>query len=111
MLRRARTILGAVLPALRRTRNAALHREHAPLGATADFESTELREMPWMIRANLSRLVEQARCGSYSTFRFYSPDEFEEALSAFEIRVRATFDDPSAITAQNDHLLVLATRR
>ncbi len=64
-----------------------------------------------MIRANLSRLVEQARSGSYSTFRFYSPDEFEEALSAFEIRVRATFDDPSAITAQNDHLLVLATRR
>lgn len=108
-----RTIWGQLFPhfAERETRLYSKSTLRAALGAITDFESIELREMQWTIRTSLSRLLEQARSGGYSTFRFYSADEFEEALDTFEIRVRATFDDPAAITAQNDHLLVLATRR
>jgi SAM-dependent methyltransferase len=95
-------------------REMRLHTEgtlRAALGAITGFGPTELREMPWTIHTSLRRLLDQARRRGYSTFRFYSPGEFEEALGAFEAQVRATFDDPSAITVQNDHLLVLATRR
>ncbi len=108
-----RTIWGKFFPlfAERETRLYTESTLSVMLDATADFESIEVCQMRWTIRTSLSRLLEQARSGGYSTFRFYSEDEFEEALSAFENRVRATFDDPSAIIAQNDHLLVLATRR
>jgi ubiquinone/menaquinone biosynthesis C-methylase UbiE len=107
------TVWGRFFPhfAERETRLYTKRTLRVALGATADFESIELQEMQWTIRTSLSRLLAQARSGGYSTFRFYSPDEFEEALGAFETRVRATFDDLSTITAQNDHLLVLATRR
>ncbi|MFQ6047244.1 MAG: hypothetical protein ACE5PT_12965, partial [Gemmatimonadales bacterium] len=79
--------------------------------AASQFEAVELREIPWTMSATLlSRLLYHARSGCYSTFWFYSPEEFEEALAVFEAQVRANFDDPSAVTARNDHLLLLATR-
>ena len=108
-----RTIWGKFLPhfAERETRLYTESTLGVTLGAISDFESVELCQMRWTMSTSLSRLLEQARSGGYSTFRFYSADEFEEAISVFEDRVRATFDDPSAIIAQNDHLLVLATRR
>ncbi len=108
-----RTIWGQLFPhfAEREERLYTSSTLGAALGAITDFTSIELREMQWTIRTSLSRLLEQARSGGYSTFRFYSADEFEEALGTFEDRIRATFDDPTTITAQNDHVLVLATRR
>jgi hypothetical protein len=63
-----------------------------------------------MLRTSLPRLLDQARSGGYSTFRFYTPEELERALGAFKARVKASFDNLSTITAPNDHLLVLATR-
>lgn len=81
----------------------------AALDATIGFESPEVLEMRWMMHTSLPRLLDQARKGGYSTFQFYSSREFEEALGAFEIRVRARFDDPADITVPNDHLLVLVT--
>ena len=108
-----RTIWGQLFPhfAERETRLYAESTLRAALGTIPEFESIELCEMPWTICTSLTRLLEQARNGGYSTFRFYSPDEFEEALGTFESRVRSTFDDPTAIAAQNDHQLVLAVRR
>ncbi len=108
-----RTIWGRLFPhfAERETRLCTESRLRAVLGGISGFESIELREVRWTIRTSLSRLLQQARSGSYSTFRFYSAEELEEALVTFEMRVRATFDDPCAITAQNDHMLVLATHR
>jgi hypothetical protein len=76
----------------------------AALDAVNDIESVELLEMPWMLRTSLPRLLDQARNGGYSTFRFYTPEEFEGALGAFRARVRASFDNLSTITAPNDHL-------
>jgi ubiquinone/menaquinone biosynthesis C-methylase UbiE len=107
------TIWGQCFPhfAERETR---LHSEHALRAAVCgsnEFEALDLLEMPWKLRTSLPRLLSQARSGAYSTLRFYSPQEFEGALGAFEARLRVAFDDPSAITAPNDHLLVLATRR
>ncbi len=107
------TIWGQFFPhfAERETRLYTRSTLDAALGAINDFASIELCEMQWTIRTSLSRLLEQARNGGYSTFRFYSADEFEESLGIFEDRVKVTYDDPTTITAQNDHVLVLATRR
>jgi ubiquinone/menaquinone biosynthesis C-methylase UbiE len=107
------TIWGQCFPhfAERETRLYGESTLRAAVYGTNEFESVDLLEMPWKLRTSLPRLLDQARSGAYSTFRFYSPQEFERALGAFEARVRADCDDPSAITAPNDHLLVLATRR
>ncbi len=107
-----RTIWGQLFPhfAERETRLYSEGTLRAALDAVNDIESVELLEMPWTLRTSLPRLLDQARSGGYSTFRFYTPAEFEGALGAFKARVRASFDDLSTITAPNDHLLVLATR-
>jgi SAM-dependent methyltransferase len=107
------TIWGQCFPhfAERETRLYTESTLRAAVDGTNEFESLDLLEMPWTLRTSLPRLLDQARSGAYSTFRFYSPEEFENALRVFDARVRADFDDLSAITAPNDHLLVLATRR
>jgi len=106
------TIWGQLFPhfAERETRLYTEGTLRAALDAVNEIESVELLEMPWTLRTSLPRLLDQARSGGYSTFRFYTPEEFEGALGAFEARVRASFDNLSTITAPNDHLLVLATR-
>jgi SAM-dependent methyltransferase len=107
-----RTIWGQLFPhfAERETRLYSEDTLRAALDAVNDIESAELLEMPWTLRTSLPRLLDQARSGGYSTFRFYTAEEFERALGAFEARVRASFDNLSTITAPNDHLLVLGTR-
>jgi ubiquinone/menaquinone biosynthesis C-methylase UbiE len=107
------TIWGQCFPhfAERETRLFSENTLRAAVCGTNEFESLDLLEMPWELRTSLPRLRDQARSGGYSTFRFYSAQEFEEALGTFEAGVRADFDDPSAITAPNDHLLLLAARR
>jgi SAM-dependent methyltransferase len=107
-----RTIWGQFFPHFteRETRLFDESALRAALEAMSEFELVELREKPWRMHTSLSRLLDHARSGGYSTFRFYSPDEFKEALGVFEAKVRARFDDPSSIAATNDHLLVMATR-
>ncbi len=83
----------------------------AAVDQTGAFGRVELRMIPWRAEANLSRLIEQARCGAYSTFEFYSRQEFEDAVATFERRVQEHFEDPSRIVVQNDHMLAVATRR
>ena len=107
-----RTIWGRYFPhfAERETRLYTERTLCAAVEEARQFESVELRELPWVLRTSLSRLLDHARGGGYSTFRFYSSGELAEALGIFEARVRTTFDDPSALTVRNDHLMVLATR-
>lgn len=108
-----RTVWGRFFPhfAARETRLYSEATLRETFAEAREFESHEIVEMPWTIRASLQRLLDQARSRGYSTFWFYEPREFEEAVRAFEARVRAHFADASAVTAQNDHLLVLAMRR
>ncbi len=107
-----RTIWGQHFPhfAKRETRLYSNSTLRAALDGNTKFESQELLEMPSRIHTNLPQLIHQARSRAYSTFLFYSPAEFERALGTFDTRVRSTFDDLSAITAQNDHTLIFATR-
>ncbi len=108
-----RTIWGQYFPHFAE-REARLYTENALIAAfeaTKVFTSLQLLDMPWTIRTSLSRLLDQARSGAYSTFRFYSAEELDDALDVFETQVKANFADPSAITARNDHTLVLASRR
>jgi SAM-dependent methyltransferase len=83
----------------------------AAVDQTGTFGRVELRVIPWRAEAKLSRLVEQARCGAYSTFEFYSRREFADAVETFERRVLEEFENPSRIVVQNDHLLAVATKR
>lgn len=83
----------------------------AAVDRTGAFDTVELRAIPWRIEAGLDRLIEQARCGAYSTFEFYSRREFEGALATFKRRVQQHFEDPSRIVARNDHTLAVATKR
>ncbi len=108
-----RTIWGQHFPEFA-DRETRLHREralHLALMGTDAFRGARLLPLPWVIRTSLARLIEQARSKSYSTFEFYTQREFEAALSAFERRVRAHYREHGSITARNDHLLVVATRR
>jgi SAM-dependent methyltransferase len=83
---------------------AALHQAGA-------FGGVELHAIPWMVETNLSRLIDQARGGAYSTFELYARREFEFALEIFRRRVLEHFDDPSRMIVQNDHVLAVAIKR
>ena len=83
----------------------------AAVDQTGAFGRVELRVIPWRAETNLSRLLQQARCGAYSTFEFYSQREFEDAVATFKRRVLEHFEDPSRVVVKNDHVLAVATRR
>ncbi|UCG87690.1 MAG: class I SAM-dependent methyltransferase [Gemmatimonadota bacterium] len=83
----------------------------AALDQTGAFGRAEPCAIPWKVETSLSRLIDQARGGAYSTFEFYSRLEFEEAVQVFERRVVEHFKDPSRIMVQNDHLLAVAAAR
>ena len=56
-------------------------------------------------------VVEQATGRYYSTFDFYTPEEFRTALATFESRLMETYSDPANVVWQNDHLQLVARRR
>jgi len=82
----------------------------AALHASPGFTAVRLVPLPWTIQTSLSRLVHQAQTGHYSTFDFYTAQEFEDALRTFQRRLHAHFEDCSHMTVQNDHLLVVTRR-
>ncbi len=59
-------------------------------------------------QSSLERLVEQARSRHYSTFSLYDPDAFEEALAAFQKKVRRQFAD--AVEWHDENVLIHALR-
>ncbi|MCK4415235.1 MAG: class I SAM-dependent methyltransferase [Candidatus Eisenbacteria sp.] len=63
-------------------------------------------------RAPLEQLVEKACRHHYSTFALYTRDEFEQALSEFQDRIRRVFKCPDRITWFDENvLLVLSPKR
>ena len=80
------------------------------LTATGAFTAVRTATVPWTFTTSLARLLETARGGCYSTFEFYTDQEFEQALATFRQRLQACFPDPSVIPSRNEHLLVHATR-
>ncbi|MFQ5691246.1 MAG: hypothetical protein ACE5HQ_13360 [Gemmatimonadota bacterium] len=80
------------------------------ISETDAFLDSRLRTLPWRVTTSLARLLEQARAFHYSTLRLYSPTELEEALEVFEDCVARRFGARKVI-ADNDHQLVLASRR
>jgi SAM-dependent methyltransferase len=81
------------------------------LGQAGAFGGAELHAILWRVETNLSRLINQARSGAYSTFELYARREFEDALVTFRRRVLEHFEDPSRIIVQNDHVLAVAIKR
>lgn len=107
-----RTVWGRFFPgfAERETRLYGGDELRAALAQRPEFYKARLHVRPWTLRKTLSRLVDQARGHCYSTFSLYTPAELEAALEVFEQRLIAAYHDPTAITAQNDHVLIVARR-
>lgn len=108
-----RTIWGRYLPgfAERETRLFEDVTLRAAIRETTAFCHIRSRTIPWSITTTLARLLQQARAFHYSTFRLYSPAEFDEALEVFADGLVRAFGGPWDIAARNDHQLVLARRR
>ncbi len=108
-----RTVWGQLFPhfADRETRLFAQEDLQRALASCTEFDSVTLDAVPWTLRTTAARLVEQATGRYYSTFTFYTPEEFLAALATFEARLAEDYSDPSNVTWQNDHLLLVARRR
>ncbi|UCG85062.1 MAG: class I SAM-dependent methyltransferase [Gemmatimonadota bacterium] len=108
-----RTVWGRLFPRFADKEDRLFTEEElaTALDQTGAFGKVELLAISWSVETNLSRLIEQARCGAYSTFEFYSRREFQEAVETFAQSVLDHFADPSRIVVQNDHLLAVATKK
>lgn len=83
----------------------------AALEGHGAFTGVRLRSTAWWQFTSLPALVRQARARHYSTFRFYGPEEFAQALATFRERVRRGYACPWAIPVRNNHTIVTARRR
>ena len=54
--------------------------------------------------------MEQVRSRHYSTFRFYSDSEFEDAIAKFESAVRSNFPDVNSIDYADENVLYVIER-
>ncbi len=107
------TVWGRLFPMFTE-RETRLHTENELRSALIhrpEFRQVCLRRVPWTVNTTVDRLIEQARGQHYSTFSFYSPWEFKEALETFEEQLTGLSYDGGAISVQNDHLLLSARRR
>ena len=108
-----RTVWGELFPqfADRETRLFAREELRRALASRTEFDSVTLNPVAWTLQTTAARLVEQATGRYYSTFTFYTPEEFQAALATFEARLAEDYSDPSNVVWQNDHLLLVARRR
>ena len=75
------------------------------------FTRVRVRAAAWWQFTSLPALMRQARARHYSTFRFYEPEEFNDALATFAERVRRRYRHPWAIPIRNNHTIAFARRR
>lgn len=61
--------------------------------------------------SSLQRLLEQARGRHYSTFRFYTPQEFRTAIAKFERALRVRFPDTENIQHVDENSLYVIEKR
>ena len=108
-----RTVWGELFPhfADRETRLFAQEDLERALAIRTEFDSVTLEPVPWTLRTAAVRLIAQATGRYYSTFCFYTPEEFRAALEIFESRLAEDYSDLSNVVWQNDHLLLVARRR
>ncbi len=109
----AQTIWGKLFPDFAK-RETRLFSEETLRGAFTrqpEFQSVALRLAPWTLRTRVARVLSQTRGRCYSTFDFYSADEFAAALEIFHERLVGAYRSRHSIAASNDHLLVTARRR
>lgn len=106
----ARSIWGRYFPGFteKETRLLKLGDIHRGIEDTAGLRFVSATCLRYRRRSSLERLVEQARSRHYSTFSFYDPDEFEEALAVFQKRVRRRFAD--SVEWHDENVLIHALR-
>ncbi len=61
-------------------------------------------------RANLDRLLNQARSRHYSTFSLYDDAEFQSATRVFEERIRACFRDLENVVWRDENVMLVIGR-
>jgi tRNA (cmo5U34)-methyltransferase len=61
--------------------------------------------------AALEQLLERARSHHYSTFLLYSPEELEEALKGFSLKIKNEFEDPKQIRWFDENILFIIRKK
>lgn len=80
------------------------------LAATPDLRVKRLHLFQHRRRAELRRLLQQARQRHYSTFDLYAPAEFKHALAEFEQNLRREYPDPLRVTWSDENLMLVAEK-
>lgn len=75
------------------------------------LEIEEIKFFRYKRVASIRMLLEQARHHHYSTFKFYSADEFKRALERFEQNLIANFRDPERVHWVDQNVLLVARKR
>ena len=106
----ARSIWGENFPGFadKETRLVELGEIHRGIEDTPGLRFVSATCLRYRRRSSLERLVKQARSRHYSTFALYDPDAFEDALAAFQKKVRRQFSD--TVEWNDENVLIHALR-
>ena len=80
------------------------------LAATPNLRVKRLHLFQHRRRAELNRLLQQARQRHYSTFDLYTPAEFKHALAKFEQNLRSKYPNPQCVTWSDENLMLVAEK-
>ena len=82
----------------------------AALEPPSQFQLLEIAAVRHVEHTSAERLHEQARLRHYSTFHFYTPEEFRRALQVFQHRLEAELDGDGTIEFTHENTWVAAER-
>ena len=107
-----RTIWGRLFPlfAEKEKRLYSAEEIRAALEPPSQFHLLEIAGVRHVEHSSAQRLHEQARLRHYSTFHFYTPEEFRRALQVFQHRLEAELDGDGTIEFTHENTWVAAER-
>lgn len=106
----ARSIWGRYFPDFikKETRLRKLGVMHRQIEYTSGLRFVSATCLRYARRSSLERLTEQARSRHYSTFLFYEPDAFDDALAEFQSEVQRRFG--TSVEWHDENILIHAVR-
>ena len=108
----AQSIWGRYFPEFEEKENRLSDLEDlkATVRDTYGFALEEVKLFEYQRNASLARLREQAKHHHYSTFRFYTKEEFETALQRFTEILKNRFEDSENIPWTDGNVLLVARK-
>jgi ubiquinone/menaquinone biosynthesis C-methylase UbiE len=76
-----------------------------------DLAMEDVRYFKYQRTSSLDHLLQQAQHHHYSTFNYYTDDEFEKSLARFNQNIRRNFSDVEHITWTDENVLLIDRKR